>query len=70
MKNAHYDTNLTDAQWAIISKLLPKRARRGRKPRDRRTIINAILYITKSGCQWRLLPLEFGPWKTVYHVFN
>lgn len=70
MKIAVYDTCLTDAQWVLLSPLLPKRRRRGRPPTDRRWILNAILYVTKGGIQWRLLPRNFPPWKTVYHVFR
>jgi putative transposase len=64
-----YPSNLTDKQWQIIQKLLPPRRRRGRPPIDRRRIISAILYVTRSGCQWRMLPLDFPNWNTVYGVF-
>jgi putative transposase len=65
-----YSTNLTDRQWRCIQKLLPKRARRGRPPIDRRAIINAILYVARAGCQWRMLPRDFPNWSTVYGVFR
>ncbi|WP_397568374.1 IS5 family transposase [Schlesneria sp. T3-172] len=64
-----YPSSLTDEQWKVIEKLLPKRAKVGRPPVDRRTILDAILYLNRTGCQWRYLPLEFSPWKTVYTVF-
>ena len=70
MKIALYDTDLIDAQWKRINLLLPKTKKRGRKPKDRRQIVNAVLYLTAAGCQWRLLPKDFGPWQTVYHVFR
>lgn len=70
MKIAVYDSDLTDAQWAFLQPLLPKPSQRGRPPTDRRLIINAILYVSKGGIQWRLLPVDFPPWKTVYHVFR
>ena len=70
MKIASYDTDLTDAQWDLLKPMLPKRKKRGRPPTDPRRIINAILYIVKGGIQWRLLPANFPPWKTVYHVFH
>lgn len=70
MKIASYDTSLTDAQWALLQPLLPKCHRRGRPPTDRRWILDAILYVTKGGIHWRLLPSNFPPWKTVYHVFR
>jgi transposase len=70
MKIAVYETCLTEAQWALLEPLLPKPSRRGRPPTDRRWILNAILYLTKVGCHWRLLPKNFPPWQTVYHVFR
>jgi putative transposase len=70
MKIANYDTNLTDAQWAYLQPMLPKPAQRGRPPKDRRRIIDAILYLVKCGCPWRYLPADFPRWKTVYHVFR
>lgn len=70
MKIAQYDTSLTDFQWEVIFPVLPKPARTGRPRTCLRKVINAILYVTKSGCQWRLLPTEFPSWKTVYHHFR
>ena len=70
MKIANYDTHLTDAQWAYLQPMLPKLAKRGRPPKDRRRIIDAILYLVKCGCPWRYLPADFPHWKTVYHVFR
>jgi putative transposase len=69
MSRQHYPSDLTEAQWQIIKHLLPKRHRRGRPPIDRREIINAILYVNRTGCQWRALPHDFPNWKTVYTVF-
>lgn len=70
MKIAKFDTCLTDPQWKFLKRLLPKRRRRGRPPTDRRWILDAIFYVVKSGIQWRLLPANFPPWKTVYHIFR
>jgi transposase len=70
VKNAIYETRLTDAQWAYLKPMLPKPAKRGRPPTDRRRILDAILYVVKCGCPWRYLPTDFPPWKTVYHVFR
>lgn len=64
-----YATDLTDEQWRVISKLLPAPAKTGRRPLDRRTIINAILYVVRTGCQWRMLPSDFPNWKSVYTVY-
>ncbi len=70
MKIANYDTDLTDAQWAYLKPLLPKISKRGRPPKDRRRLIDAILYLVKCGCPWRYLPADFPNWKTVYHLFR
>jgi transposase len=70
MKNACYDTDLTDAQCQLLRPHLPKPAKRGRPPTDPRRLLNAMLYVVKSGCPWRLLPKTFPPWQTVYHVFR
>jgi len=70
MKIAIYDTDLTDAQWAILEPMLPKPKPLGRPPTPLREVVNAILYLVKGGIQWRLLPKSFPPWKTVYHIFR
>jgi transposase len=70
MKIAQYDTDLTDAQWNFLEPMLPKPRSRGRPPTDRRAVLNAILYLVKGGIQWRLLPKNFPPWQTVYHIFR
>jgi len=63
----NYPTNLSDSQWQIISKYLD--VSRNRKY-DLREIVNAILYIVKTRCQWRMLPGDFEPWKSVYYYFS
>jgi len=69
-----YPTDLTDAQWQLIYPFLPKPKWRpggpGRTPCDLRIVINGILYLTKTGCQWRMLPRDFGNCKTVNGYFN
>ena len=70
MKNAIYDSSLTDAQWAYLQPMLAQPAKLGRPPTDRRRILDAILYVAKCGCPWRYLPTDFPPWQTVYHVFR
>ena len=65
-----YPSDLSNEQWRIIRRLLPPRKRRGRPPIDRRRVIDAILYVVRSGCQWRMLPLDFPNWNTVYGVFR
>jgi transposase len=49
VKNAHYESNLTAAQWEFLKPMLPKPARLGRPPTDRRRILDAILYVVKTG---------------------
>jgi putative transposase len=66
-----YPTDLTDAEWEQIKPLLPKPARHGRKPKvDLREILNAIRTMARSGGGWRMLPVHFGPWQTVYWWFR
>jgi putative transposase len=66
-----YPTDLSDEEWACIEPHLPTPTAAGR-PRIRplRELLNAIFYIVRSGCAWRLLPHEFPPWKTVHHYFR
>jgi transposase len=70
MKIATYDTDLTDAQWHLLRRFLPAAKKRGRPRTALREVINAILYLVKTGAQWRLLPKNFPPWQTVYHHFR
>lgn len=67
--NADYASDVTDRQWQIIERLLPKRSKVGRPPIDRREIVNAILYVVRTGRQWRMLPNDFPTWNTVYWNF-
>jgi transposase len=65
-----YQTDLTDAQWAQVQRFIPAPKPGGRPVKHpRREILNAILYLVRSGCQWRMLPHEFPPWKSVYGYF-
>jgi putative transposase len=66
-----YPTDLNDTQWALIAPLVPqKRSMRGR-PRTwtYRDIVDAILYVVRSGCAWRMMPHDFPPWQTVYGYY-
>jgi putative transposase len=71
MKRNPYPSDLTDKEWAIRAPLIPG-ARRGGRPRttDMREVLNAIVYVLKTGCQWDHLPHDFPPKGTVYHYFN
>ena len=71
-KRTPYHSNLSNKQWKIIKPHLPSPStNRGRKRvHSYREILNAIFYLLRSGCAWRMLPHEFPPWKTVYHYFR
>jgi putative transposase len=73
MRNCLYPTDLSDEQWDILRLALPpmnKTTNRGRPRTDLRQLCSALLYLVRSGCAWRLLPRDFGPWQTVYHYFR
>src|SRR5215207_361040 len=66
-----YPSDLTDEQWAHLRIMLPRRVGKGGAPlHSRREMMNAILYVVRTGCQWRALPHEFPPWETVYGYFR
>ena len=72
MRNSEYPTDLSDAEWAYLKPCLPAPKKRGRgrpKVHGPHKLLNAVFYLLKSGCPWRLLPRDFPPWKTVYHWF-
>jgi putative transposase len=70
-RRAPYPNDLTDAQWKRIAPLIPP-ARPGGRPRtvNIREIVNAICYLSRTGCAWRLLPHDFPPWGTVHYYFR
>jgi transposase len=66
-----YPSDLSDAQWALIEPLLPEPTVDGRPEKHhRREIVNAIMYVVRSGCPWRYLPADLPPWQTVYWYFT
>ena len=66
-----YPTDLTDDEWERMQPFLPKAGKRGRKPTtDLREVLNAIRYIARAGCGWRMLPKDLPPWQTVYWWFR
>jgi putative transposase len=71
MESRRYPTDLSDDEWLCIRPHLPEHTGHGR-PRlhDSRAILDAVFYVLKSGCPWRLLPRDFPPWKTVYDWFR
>jgi putative transposase len=70
MKRA-YQTDLSAAEWSCIGAHLPVPKAPGRpRVHTLREILDAIFYIARSGCAWRLLPHDFPPWKTIHHYFR
>jgi transposase len=74
MDGTGYPTDLTDEQWKLIQPHIPpsKSGTRkgGRPPAEGRVVVNALMYFARSGCSWRLLPHEFGPWSTVHGYYR
>ena len=69
--NLTYASNLSCEEWQIIEPLLTRPARTGRPWEwPMKSIIEAIFYVLRSGCQWRMLPSDFPPWQTVYGWFR
>ena len=62
-----YTSDLTDSQWEKIKPLLGRT--RNRKY-EKRELVNAVLYVVKTGCQWRNLPKDFPEWNAVYHFYS
>ena len=66
-----YPSDLTTAEWAQVCRVIPAPKPGGRPAKhDRREIVNALLYVARTGCQWRALPHDFPPWATVYWYFR
>ena len=63
-----YSTNLTDKQWQVIEKIIDTQERK--RKHSLRNIMNEILYLLKTGCQWRMIPKDFAPWESVYYYFS
>ncbi len=71
LKRKAYPSDLTDAQWALLEPLIPARAEDATHVAyERREIVNAILYVLRSGCPWRLMPHDLPAWGTVYWYFR
>jgi transposase len=66
-----YSSDLTDEQWELVEPLVPALSPEAAyHVHERREIVNAILYVLRSGCPWRLLPHDFPAWGTVYSYFR
>lgn len=71
MPRQTYRTDLSEAEWTILESLIPAPLSGGRPIKwSRREIVNAILYVLRTGCQWHLLPHDFPPYKTVYDYYR
>lgn len=70
-KRKVYPSDLTDKEWCVLEPLVPP-VKGGGRPAEhaRREVVNAILYVLRTGCQWRALPHDLPPWKTVYTYFR
>lgn len=71
MPSLVYPSDLSHREWALLEPLLPA-AKPGGRPRgvNLRRILNGIFYLLRTGCAWRYLPREYGPWSTAYHYFR
>ncbi len=71
MSSSSYPSDLTDQEWALLAPLFPA-AKPGGRPRsvNLRTIVDGIGYLVRTGCTWRYLPREYGPWSTVHHNYR
>ncbi len=66
-----YPSDLSDAEWALLEPLLASPERRGRPPKwSAWRVADAVFYLLRSGCAWRMLPREYPPWQTVYYHFG
>ena len=65
-----YPSDLSNQEWELLAPLIPP-AKPGGRPRrwPMRKMLNAVFYLLRSGCQWRMLPREFPPWSTVHHYY-
>lgn len=70
-RTSPYPSDLSDQEWALLEPLLQSSERRGRPPKwPARRVANAVFYLLRSGCAWRMLPREkYPPWQTVYYHF-
>lgn len=70
MRRSCYPSDLSDDDWALVEPLLPPPGEGGRPEKHpRRAVVDAILYVVRTGCAWRALPVDFPPWQTVYWYF-
>lgn len=66
-----YPSDLSDEEWSVLEPLLASSEKRGRPPKwPLRRVVDAVFYLLRSGCAWRMLPREYPPWQTVYYHFR
>lgn len=71
MTRRAYASDLSNTEWELLAPLIPMPSTRGRPAKwARREIVNAILYVLRSGCAWSLLPHDFPPYQTVFYYFR
>src|SRR5690348_17718324 len=71
MRTRRYPSDLTDKQWALLKPLIPTPPGGGRPVKtDMRDVVDAVLYLLRTGCQWRYLPNDFPPKSTVWRYFG
>ena len=72
MQRQSYPDDLSNKEWNLIRDIITRRRNpRGRKVKySQREVLNAIFYLLRSGCSWRLLPHDFPPWQSVYAQFR
>jgi transposase len=69
-KNQAYPSDLSDKEWAVIEPLLPQQRTGRPRKYSQREMLNALLYLLRSGCAWRMLPHDLPPWQAVYAYFR
>ena len=70
-RHLRYPSDLTDEEWALIAPLIPPAKPGGNKrKRDVREIVDALMYVLSTGCQWRAIPKDLPPRSTVYDYFD
>ena len=71
MNRSTYPSDLNDREWQLLEPLLPPPKPGGRPVKyPRREVVNAIRYVLRTGCSWRMLPRDLPPWRTAFHYFR
>jgi transposase len=65
-----YPTDLSDGEWQVLEPLLPKQQTGRPRKYSQRHMLNALLYLLRTGCAWRMLPHDLPPWQAVYAYFR